>query len=408
METGAYFRLFCDLAHELPQRRNQGLIFWWEDFEAFECSQCGNCCNRPWKIHVGQAELEQWGPAWEKLMQRPLDQLVKIDMADLPSRYAALAKQADGNSCVFLADDLRCRIHAELGETAKPHICRKYPITGARLDYGHFQSKGLAGSCVSVGKNLKLSKTLNYRWVQLEQRSPLPLLPIVSGKYLDWGAWLCLTGFQLDALLTIEQISHWLLVQGQLHGALLRGPEVLTEAAFTQALQSFQAQSPVPALEPQALRPLLDWLIEQVLKRNPVLHPLIEWIKSWKDSSDWPTLNPDEKKAVNTYLQAWMQKELLLQSHLIQGHLGLLHQLLAWGLNLLLIQLWALYERSLHIGGAQSGELQKTDLSRAQNQIYAYIIQDYSPAGIHRLQYARAESCLVQLGLLGRWEWPAA
>jgi hypothetical protein len=94
---------------------------------------------------------------------------------------------------------------------------------------------------------------------------------------------------------------------------------------------------------------------------------------------------------------------LLLQSHLIQGHLGLLHQLLCWGLNLLLIQLWALYERSLH-----GGDLEKADLSRAQNQIYAYIIQDYSPAGIQRIQSARAESCLVQLGQLGRMEWPAA
>jgi len=403
METGAYFRLFCDLAHELPQRQNQGLIFWWEDFDAFECSQCGNCCNRPWKIHISKAELDQWGPAWEKLMQRPLEQLVKIDLPDLPSRYAALAKNPDGHSCVFLGDDMRCRIHAALGEAAKPQICRKYPITGARMDYGHFQSKGLAGSCVSVGKNLKLSKTLNYRWVQLEPRSPLPLLPIVSGKYLDWGAWLCQTGFQLDALLKSDQISHWLLVQGQWYGTLLRGPEVLTEAAFNQALQSFQAQSPLPALEPQALRPLLDWLIENLLKRNPVLHPLIDWINSWKESADWPRLNPFEKQVLNAYLQAWMQKELLLQSHLIQGHLGLLHQLLTWGFNLLLIQLWALYERSLH-----GGKLQKTDLSRAQNQIYAYIIQDYSPAGIQRLQYARAESCLVQLGQLGRMEWPAA
>lgn len=403
METGAYFRLFLALANELPQRPNQGLTFWWDDFEQFECSQCGACCNRPWKIHVSQNDLEQWGPAWASLMEQPLNTLAQIETPNTPMRYAALTKQADGRSCVFLAPDLRCRIHAALGEQAKPSICRKYPITGARLDYGHFQSKGLAGSCVSVGKNLQLSQVLKYRWQQLEPRSPMPLLPVVVGKYLDWGAWLCLTGFQLDALFATEQVGDWLLVQGQWHGALLRGPEVLSQAAFYPLLQAFQAQTALPALEPPALRPLLTWLIEQVLRRNTVLHPLIDWIETWKDGPDWPRLNPSEKQALNAYLKAWMQKELLLQSHLIQGNLGLLHQLLAWGLNLLLIQLLALYERSLH-----GGELQRDDLSLAQNQVYAYIIQDYSPAGIQRIQYARAESCLVQLGLLGRWQWQSA
>ncbi|MGE3728603.1 MAG: YkgJ family cysteine cluster protein [Candidatus Sericytochromatia bacterium] len=403
MESGAYYRLFHTLAQELLQRPNQGLIFWWEDFEQFECSQCGSCCSRPWKIHVSQAEVAQWGAAWENLMDQPIGELLQIEAPDIPSRYAALAKQSDGRRCVFLGPDLRCRIHAALGEQAKPHICRKYPATGARLDYGHFQSKGLAGSCVSVGKNLSLSKTLNYRWLQLAQRSPLPLLPIVGGKHLDWGTWLCLTGFQLDSLLATTEIKDWLWLQGQWLGNLLRGPEVLDQAAFHQTLQLFQPQTQLPPLALLELRPLLNWLIEQVLNRNPVLHPLIDWINTWKEGSDMPRLNPSEKQALNLYLQAWMQKELLLQSHLIQGHLGLLHQLLAWGLNLFLIQLWALYERSLH-GGA----LMPNDLSRAQNQIYAYIIQDYSPAGIQRIQAARAESCLVQLGLLGRLQWPTA
>ena len=65
-------------------------------------------------------------------------------------RQVVLAHQPDG-ACVFLADDGKCRLHAESGEAVKPLTCRLFPfvltpgVGGVRLD--------LRADCPSVAAN---------------------------------------------------------------------------------------------------------------------------------------------------------------------------------------------------------------------------------------------------------------
>lgn len=49
------------------------------------------------------------------------------DGKQVPPGYFELAK-GEGNKCLFLDTDGLCIIHKELGEPAKPHMCRQFPL----------------------------------------------------------------------------------------------------------------------------------------------------------------------------------------------------------------------------------------------------------------------------------------
>jgi Fe-S-cluster containining protein len=399
MKPGPYFSLFQALAAELKKRPDQGLVFWWDDFEKVSCVQCGMACDRPWKVHISKEYLDTWGAKFSELMQKPLTDLIELDQVETSNRYATLQKQADGKACVMLNERRLCRIHEAWGPEAKPDICQKYPLTIVKLEKGNYYAKGLAGSCTSVAQNLSQTRTLKYQWVQLEKETPQPLLPIFNQKHLDFGAYLSWIGFQLDSLRQSKNLAQWLNWQT---GFLLKnsGQPLQTAKGMADALSEFEPTETLPVLAFGQQAQILNWLQDNILARRSTMNPLAEWIASKIQTALLPGLDSEEVLLMENYLKAWLQQQIILQAHLIQGSLNLLQQLLSWGLNLLLLQLWAIYEREQH-GGA----LQASDLHKALNQIYAYIIQDYSPAGIQRYQHTRTEGCLVQLGLLARWSW---
>lgn len=93
--------------------------------QRWSCHSCGLCC----RTLVGhlfddeRARLDEQGWA-NRLGVAPY---VRV------GRGHALNKRADG-ACVFLNDDNGCRIHAELGEEAKPLACRIFPFSVRRTD----------------------------------------------------------------------------------------------------------------------------------------------------------------------------------------------------------------------------------------------------------------------------------
>lgn len=91
--------------------------------QRWSCHSCGLCC-RTLVGHLFDDERER------------LDKQGWADKLGLPAyvrvgRGYALNKRTDG-ACVFLDDKNRCRIHAELGEDAKPLACRIFPFSVRR------------------------------------------------------------------------------------------------------------------------------------------------------------------------------------------------------------------------------------------------------------------------------------
>ena len=142
--------------------------------ERWDCHSCGFCC-RSTKFKLSDEDLKKLREQqWEK---HPDFQGVEIvTQHGRLRKYYQLGKRPDG-SCIFLADDNLCRIHKELGEAAKPLVCRLFPFQLVPLE--EFAFVTLRQYCPSAvaDKGRPLEEHLQYI-AQLAEEGKLTLRPI--------------------------------------------------------------------------------------------------------------------------------------------------------------------------------------------------------------------------------------
>jgi lysine-N-methylase len=93
--------------------------------EKWDCHQCGACC-RGSVIVLSPDDLSRLrNQGWDRHPEYRKKSILKR-MTWLSNRFR-LAHRPDG-SCVFLAENGQCRIHAEFGYDSKPTVCRVFPL----------------------------------------------------------------------------------------------------------------------------------------------------------------------------------------------------------------------------------------------------------------------------------------
>lgn len=144
----------------------------------WSCHSCGNCC-REHEIVVTDAE-----------MQRILDQhwtdadgvpegMKAFESATRGAPYKYRLAHRDDGACVFLDQHNHCRIHARLGEPAKPLGCRAFPFT-FQPGGNDTVAIGVRFSCPSVAANEGRSAS--------EQRPDIQVLADLAVASHDWPA----------------------------------------------------------------------------------------------------------------------------------------------------------------------------------------------------------------------------
>ena len=104
----------------------------------WDCHSCGQCC-RGYTVRVTDAEkaaLDAQG--WPEPAT-----------AGTPGDYRLA--QTEAGACVFLDDDLKCRVHAKFGAAGKPLACRLYPFI--LVPAGDHWRVSLRHGCPSVSAN---------------------------------------------------------------------------------------------------------------------------------------------------------------------------------------------------------------------------------------------------------------
>src|SRR5687767_75390 len=93
--------------------------------ERWSCHQCGVCC-RGSIVPLSDDDLARLrAQGWQ---EHPDFRGTSVTVRESwLGQGQQLAHRADG-SCVFLEPDGLCRIHKELGEGAKPLLCRLFPL----------------------------------------------------------------------------------------------------------------------------------------------------------------------------------------------------------------------------------------------------------------------------------------
>ena len=98
----------------------------------FTCRSCGECCRRAFDIVVTDAEKQRYEAAnaarWFKDSPSSVPGAAASPFEPAHSGLLRIRKRPDG-VCGFLSPDNRCRIHEELGGSAKPLTCQMFPFS---------------------------------------------------------------------------------------------------------------------------------------------------------------------------------------------------------------------------------------------------------------------------------------
>ncbi len=115
----------------------------------WDCHSCGHCCTDYW-VPVTDEErrrIEEQG--WAELAEfQGLPLFVKYGKW---GRRKYRLNQRDGDRCVFLSEQGRCRIHEKFGMEAKPLACQMYPYV--LVPSGNHWRVGVRFACPSAAAN---------------------------------------------------------------------------------------------------------------------------------------------------------------------------------------------------------------------------------------------------------------
>lgn len=119
--------------------------------QAFQCSQCGGCCNQVSILHP-KAEAD-------KLLQKPwvqgrLEEFGFTEFENYDGEHILLPHKPDKH-CVFLEDN-RCLIDKFEGHLAKPIDCRRFPF--ARPISG-INKLDTSAACITIARGLLNNQT---------------------------------------------------------------------------------------------------------------------------------------------------------------------------------------------------------------------------------------------------------
>ena len=92
----------------------------------FKCRGCGACCRiKDGIVRVGEAEIERIAAFLGLSEQEFIDRETEI----APDRKGLVLKSRPDDSCAYLTEDNRCRIHP-----VKPDKCRTFPFEWTNPD----------------------------------------------------------------------------------------------------------------------------------------------------------------------------------------------------------------------------------------------------------------------------------
>jgi hypothetical protein len=84
---------------------------------------CAGCC-RGWNVILGDEELARFRTHdWRASRPRFADREIGTQLGDGRTQLTRV-----DDACIFLDEDNLCAIHKELGEAAKPNMCRQFPL----------------------------------------------------------------------------------------------------------------------------------------------------------------------------------------------------------------------------------------------------------------------------------------
>ncbi|MGV3523651.1 MAG: hypothetical protein ACO1RX_05470 [Candidatus Sericytochromatia bacterium] len=325
-----------------------------EAYNAFSCTMCAQCCQRPWWIALTREYHDKWLPIFENHPSGRFPQPFVLHKQPLEHNYADIRRKAGTSECLFLEDDRSCWIQNEYGHEALSYTCQSFPRYEGWM--GAFMGRFLLNSCPETPLLVQQHPDILYQIVtvipEMWQHFERYTHPVgVYNAYL-------LLGLELDLLrnsaLTAVQTMRCL--TGALRAIYQHGVEK-TDVFLLQglhiALQNRTApgQVPPPAYANRSLA--MEWMLTFTAPYASLQRYLREIQKGVRT---WPVLSDAEQQDLNVFLRTYLNYRVLtLNSYPYQQEALLFHAFFQLFMHLALLQWVALFYRA-HDGGPLTQE----------------------------------------------------
>lgn len=394
-----YFEHLQRLVAELRANPDQILELEGDSFAAFDCIQCGDCCQLPWNIHVTQAYYEQWYACFDQHPSGRFSEPFKLLDEPTPQNYASMRRKPGSHACIFLEDDDSCFIHTNHGVEALSQICRVYPRQSKYVG-DQFAMRALLHSCRAVPELELKHPGISYRLQPIgggPMRVQVPQPPDHPGRDETY-LWI---GMMLDLLAAPQpetSLARWRRFLPSLEWMDGIGLSQLSEADLVRLYRAqmdqlaFAAFEPPPA--PERQQRALDWAL-RLMHDHPSCKTWIQDILSGR--KPWPRPSDEERARLDAYLHSYLRKRALGLPYYdnFLGKVTIWQQFLMLAMQVLALQCLALCYCS-----QDASPLQDHHLQRAGNAVgyhYEQRMHLLSALGFDKLSPAEAFDVLETL-----------
>lgn len=393
------FRLFQEANQYLRQNPDMAMTVEFQDYEAFKCSCCAQCCTIPWQVVVSKAYYERWQYYLEAHPSGCFQSAFVVHQPQNLPAYAYLRKQSDNQRCVLLTDDNLCIMHQEFGPTAKPEGCQRYPK--ADMDTGGLlQGRHTMPSCNSIPLLWEQEAELIYHYVprtMLSWAKPSPLILLPAVRMDIWGLNLWM-GLMLDNLLRPGLPAQHLVAMNYvlLHLSEWSHPVVYEtdikhlQSRFHRFLESPSGRQVTCSEHP------IDWQWLLGLQ----LYPPMNDYYAHPDTRVLPLLSTAEHELLQQFLRNYLLRKSIFYPFWTTGQLTLFQEHYVWAIWVICLQLLALYFRQTN----PRQTLDMDGLRRAVNLVEARLAQSTTWLNAHQIPQMSAMECLQQIAILLSWK----
>src|ERR1700693_4629439 len=92
----------------------------------WDCHVCGTCCKE-YRVPITEVEKQRIeAQGWDR--DKDLGGHQPFQRVGLPWNRSYILNHRADDSCVFLSEEGRCRIHERFGYETKPLACRLFPF----------------------------------------------------------------------------------------------------------------------------------------------------------------------------------------------------------------------------------------------------------------------------------------
>ena len=177
------------------------------DGSAFACHSCNRCCSEQHLLGpLTRTERDVILEGFDALDDHTgSDPSNFIPLPTAASEPVYLLRPRDGR-CSYLGPDRLCRVHRDLGEHAKPAVCRMFPYRAVRTPTGWDVGMSLSCPTVAAGRGPdpkpEIRGTLEVlRDVSKQLHEVPPVVPLVPGVSVAWPVYV---EWEAEALARIQ------------------------------------------------------------------------------------------------------------------------------------------------------------------------------------------------------------